>query len=74
MLDILARKKDPKGLTGNLMVNGKPIQDNYKMMCGYVPQVINVPEIDINPLEKGDFDDKFAYSHLFRVPTEEVFI
>ncbi|XP_038061442.1 broad substrate specificity ATP-binding cassette transporter ABCG2-like isoform X2 [Patiria miniata] len=38
LLDILARRKDPKGLTGTVLVDGAPQPSNFKCVSGYVVQ------------------------------------
>ncbi|KAK6187469.1 hypothetical protein SNE40_005491 [Patella caerulea] len=37
-LDILAGRKDPSGLRGNLLIDGAPPPDNFKCLVGYVVQ------------------------------------
>ncbi len=39
LLDILAARKDPRGLEGTILIDGKPQPANFKCMCGYVSQV-----------------------------------
>lgn len=39
LLDVIAGRKDPKGLKGTLLIDGKLQPKNYKCMCGYVVQV-----------------------------------
>lgn len=39
LLDILAARKDPKGQTGHVLINGAPQPENFKCMAGYVIQV-----------------------------------
>lgn len=39
LLDVLAGRKDPGGLTGTLLLDGQPIPENFKCMVGYVVQV-----------------------------------
>ncbi|GFS06723.1 ATP-binding cassette sub-family G member 2-like [Elysia marginata] len=39
LLDVLAGRKDPAGLTGTLLLGGMPVPDNFKCMVGYVVQV-----------------------------------
>lgn len=41
LLDILAARKDPHGLTGDILVNGAPQPANFKCTSGYVVQVSN---------------------------------
>jgi hypothetical protein len=38
LLDILADRKDTKGLTGRVLVSGKPRSKNFKYSIGYVVQ------------------------------------
>ncbi|UJR23946.1 hypothetical protein I4U23_026914 [Adineta vaga] len=38
LLDILADRKDPRGLTGNVLVNGRSRSINFKYNVGYVVQ------------------------------------
>ncbi|XP_060589501.1 broad substrate specificity ATP-binding cassette transporter ABCG2-like isoform X2 [Ruditapes philippinarum] len=38
LLDVLAGRKDPTGLTGTLLLDGCPPPDNFKCMVGYVVQ------------------------------------
>ncbi|XP_022107096.1 ATP-binding cassette sub-family G member 2-like isoform X2 [Acanthaster planci] len=38
LLDILARRKDPRGLTGTVLVDGAPQPSNFKCVSGYVVQ------------------------------------
>lgn len=38
LLDILAGRKDPVGLSGDLLIDGSPPPDNFKCMVGYVVQ------------------------------------
>ncbi|KAL1789447.1 ATP-binding cassette sub-family G member 3-like [Sigmodon hispidus] len=42
LLDVLAARKDPCGLSGNILINGKPRPANFKCTSGYVPQVTYV--------------------------------
>ena len=39
LLDVLAGRKDPRGLSGHLLVDGKQQPKNFKCMTGYVVQV-----------------------------------
>ena len=39
LLDVLAGRKDPKGLRGHVLVDGKTQPKNFKCMAGYVVQV-----------------------------------
>ena len=39
LLDVLAGRKDPRGLIGTLLLDGCPPPDNFKCMVGYVVQV-----------------------------------
>ena len=38
LLDILAARKDPQGLTGEVLINGHPQPSNFRLMSGYVVQ------------------------------------
>uniref|UniRef100_A0A8C8W757 ABC transporter domain-containing protein n=1 Tax=Peromyscus maniculatus bairdii TaxID=230844 RepID=A0A8C8W757_PERMB len=38
LLDVLAARKDPRGLSGDILINGKPQPANFKCTSGYVPQ------------------------------------
>ncbi|XP_034364650.1 ATP-binding cassette sub-family G member 3-like isoform X1 [Arvicanthis niloticus] len=37
-LDVLAARRDPCGLSGDILINGKPRPANFKCTSGYVPQ------------------------------------
>lgn len=39
LLDVLAARRDPCGLSGDILINGKPRPANFKCTSGYVPQV-----------------------------------
>lgn len=41
LLDILAARKDPRGLSGDILINGAPQPANFKCTSGYVVQVSN---------------------------------
>lgn len=38
LLDVLAGRKNPSGLSGDLLLDGNPVPDNFKCMVGYVVQ------------------------------------
>ncbi|CAH6880921.1 ATP-binding cassette sub-family G member 3 [Phodopus roborovskii] len=38
LLDVLAARKDTRGLSGDILINGKPRPANFKCTSGYVPQ------------------------------------
>ncbi|XP_021340344.1 ATP-binding cassette sub-family G member 2-like isoform X2 [Mizuhopecten yessoensis] len=38
LLDVLAGRKDPSGLSGDILIDGAPPPDNFKCMVGYVVQ------------------------------------
>ncbi|XP_060030117.1 broad substrate specificity ATP-binding cassette transporter ABCG2-like [Erinaceus europaeus] len=38
LLDVLAARKDPQGLSGDVLINGKPRPANFKCISGYVVQ------------------------------------
>ena len=39
LLDVLAGRKDPRGLSGEVLINGSPLPKNFKRISGYVVQV-----------------------------------
>lgn len=39
LLDVLAARKDPHGLSGDVLINGAPRPANFKCNSGYVVQV-----------------------------------
>lgn len=43
-LDILAARKDPSGLSGEVLIDGAPQPPNFKCLSGYVVQVVK-PEL-----------------------------
>lgn len=43
LLDVLAGRKDPAGLSGTLLLDGCPPPENFKCMVGYVVQVCGSP-------------------------------
>nr|XP_048283490.1 ATP-binding cassette sub-family G member 3-like isoform X2 [Myodes glareolus] len=38
LLDVLAARKDPRGLSGDILINGKPRPATFTCTSGYVPQ------------------------------------
>ncbi|NP_001004076.2 broad substrate specificity ATP-binding cassette transporter ABCG2 isoform X1 [Rattus norvegicus] len=38
LLDVLAARRDPCGLSGDILINGKPRPANFKCTSGYIPQ------------------------------------
>ncbi|XP_036056547.1 ATP-binding cassette sub-family G member 3-like isoform X2 [Onychomys torridus] len=38
LLDVLAARKDPRGLSGDILINGNPRPANFKCTSGYVPR------------------------------------
>ncbi|KAL3876014.1 hypothetical protein ACJMK2_033903, partial [Sinanodonta woodiana] len=38
LLDVLAGRKNPNGLSGTLLLDGQPLPENFKCMVGYVVQ------------------------------------
>ncbi|KAK7816462.1 hypothetical protein U0070_007879 [Myodes glareolus] len=38
LLDVLAARKSPRGLSGDILINGKPRPANFTCTSGYVPQ------------------------------------
>ncbi|KAI6069477.1 ATP-binding cassette sub-family G member 2 isoform X4 [Aix galericulata] len=45
LLDILAARKDPHGLSGDILINGAPQPANFKCTSGYVVQVGQLREM-----------------------------
>lgn len=39
LLDVLAARKDPTGLSGEVLLDGAPQPSNFKCLSGYVVQV-----------------------------------
>ena len=39
LLDVLAGRKDPAGLEGHVLIDGRPQPKNFKCISGYVVQV-----------------------------------
>ena len=39
LLDVLAGRKDPVGLYGNIFLNGRPVSKKFQRISGYVVQV-----------------------------------
>ena len=39
LLDVLAGRKDPRGLSGEVLINGSHLPKNFKRISGYVVQV-----------------------------------
>jgi hypothetical protein len=39
LLDVLAARKDPHGLSGDVLINGAPRPANFRSISGYVLQV-----------------------------------
>uniref|UniRef100_A0AAY4C169 ABC transporter domain-containing protein n=1 Tax=Denticeps clupeoides TaxID=299321 RepID=A0AAY4C169_9TELE len=48
-LDVLAARKDPSGLTGEVLIDGAPQPPNFKCLSGYVVQV----EIQVFSADQG---------------------
>ncbi|XP_071829137.1 broad substrate specificity ATP-binding cassette transporter ABCG2-like isoform X2 [Apostichopus japonicus] len=38
LLDVLAARKEPKGLAGQVLIDGKPLPKNFRLISGYVVQ------------------------------------
>ena len=38
LLDILAERKDPEGLEGQILIDGQPQPPSFTLMCGYITQ------------------------------------
>lgn len=52
-LDILAARKDPSGLSGEVLVDRAPQPPNFKCLSGYVVQVSSVYYIKLDQLIFG---------------------
>jgi len=40
LLDIISGRKEKRGITGNIIINGEFIPENFRCASGYVTQVI----------------------------------
>ena len=57
LLDVLADRKAKKGLSGNILINGKRQPHNFKYASAYVVQVSQLCQtkhMQLNPLYMGD--------------------
>ncbi|CAL1536563.1 unnamed protein product [Lymnaea stagnalis] len=61
-LDILAGRKDPEGVSGQLLLNGKQVPSNFKCMVGYVVQ----EDVVMGTLT---VKENLAFSAALRLPT-----
>ncbi|CAL1544610.1 unnamed protein product [Lymnaea stagnalis] len=61
-LDVLAGRKDPDGVSGQLLLDGKPVPKNFKCMVGYVVQ----DDVVMGTLSVRE---NFAFSAALRLPT-----
>ncbi|CAL1544612.1 unnamed protein product, partial [Lymnaea stagnalis] len=61
-LDVLAGRKDPDGVSGQLLLDGKPVPKNFKCMVGYVVQ----DDVVMGTLS---IRENFAFSAALRLPT-----
>ncbi len=69
LLDILAGRKDPRGLRGTVLIDGAPQPPNFKCMSGYVSQVASSFPNLINGVPSGNamgHPDEWTFS--FRSP------
>ncbi|XP_074849744.1 broad substrate specificity ATP-binding cassette transporter ABCG2-like [Carettochelys insculpta] len=62
LLDILAARKDPRGLSGDVLINGAPQPANFKCISGYVVQ----DDIVMGTLTVRE---NFQFSAALRLPT-----
>ncbi|XP_052591971.1 ATP-binding cassette sub-family G member 3-like [Peromyscus californicus insignis] len=61
LLDVLAARKDPRGLSGDILINGKPRPANFKCTSGYVPQNdVVMPTVTVR--------DNIEFSAALRLP------
>ncbi|KAI8778899.1 ATP-binding cassette sub-family G member 2-like isoform X2 [Biomphalaria glabrata] len=61
-LDVLAGRKDPAGVSGQLLLDGKPVPKNFKCMVGYVVQ----DDVVMGTLSVRE---NFAFSAALRLPS-----
>ncbi|RUS86344.1 hypothetical protein EGW08_005929 [Elysia chlorotica] len=61
-LDVLAGRKDPAGVKGHLLLDGKPVPENFKCMVGYVVQ----DDVVMGTLTVRE---NFAFSAALRLPS-----
>lgn len=61
-LDVLAGRKDPAGVRGQLLLDGKPVPENFKCMVGYVVQ----DDVVMGTLTVRE---NFAFSAALRLPS-----
>ncbi|GFO21177.1 ATP-binding cassette sub-family g member 2 [Plakobranchus ocellatus] len=61
-LDVLAGRKDPAGVRGHLLLDGKPVPENFKCMVGYVVQ----DDVVMGTLTVRE---NFAFSAALRLPS-----
>uniref|UniRef100_A0A672HG32 ATP-binding cassette, sub-family G (WHITE), member 2a n=1 Tax=Salarias fasciatus TaxID=181472 RepID=A0A672HG32_SALFA len=61
-LDVLAARKDPAGLSGEVLINGAPQPPNFKCLSGYVVQ----DDVVMGTLTVRE---NFAFSAALRLPT-----
>uniref|UniRef100_A0A8C6R0Q2 ABC transporter domain-containing protein n=1 Tax=Nannospalax galili TaxID=1026970 RepID=A0A8C6R0Q2_NANGA len=54
LLDVLAARKDPRGLSGEILINGAPQPANFRCNSGYVPQIDMVVDT-VNVRENVEF-------------------
>uniref|UniRef100_A0A8C8S678 ABC-type xenobiotic transporter n=1 Tax=Pelusios castaneus TaxID=367368 RepID=A0A8C8S678_9SAUR len=62
LLDILAARKDPQGLSGDVLINGAPQPANFKCISGYVVQ----DDVVMGTLT---IRENFQFSAALRLPT-----
>ncbi|KAH9500745.1 ATP-binding cassette sub- G member 2 [Bulinus truncatus] len=60
-LDVLAGRKEPSGVSGHLLLDGKPVPENFKCMVGYVVQ----DDVVMGTLSVRE---NFAFSAALRLP------
>ncbi|XP_075929352.1 broad substrate specificity ATP-binding cassette transporter ABCG2-like [Petromyzon marinus] len=62
LLDVLADRKDPSGLTGEVLLNGDPLPPDFKFISGYVVQ-------DDVVMGSLTVRENFQFSAALRLPT-----
>ncbi|XP_061427106.1 broad substrate specificity ATP-binding cassette transporter ABCG2-like isoform X1 [Lethenteron reissneri] len=62
LLDVLADRKDPSGLTGEVLLNGDPLPHDFKFISGYVVQ-------DDVVMGSLTVRENFQFSAALRLPT-----
>ena len=64
-LDVLAGRKDPAGLSGDLLVDGKKQPKNFRNQSGYVVQVQPLSYSTVFPVFWNKFHDHTFYNSTY---------